>query len=127
MGCDGAAGSGLGAGTKLSMRNLVRLRPRRRHADGGGEGLQHRRASLAIVTTFLLVMSVQSVRSRTTYRHMPCLLGRGGDQRRAHQCADLRDRHGDRAVSAIDPPIAPGDEAVRGRPRAAQPVSLPRR
>ncbi|MDQ8731339.1 PAS-domain containing protein [Bradyrhizobium daqingense] len=63
-----ALGSGFGAGTKL-LKKFVRFA---RGADTltVAEKVYSIAAFLAIVTTFLLVMSVQSVRLQTTYRHM---------------------------------------------------------
>ncbi|MBB4393967.1 PAS-domain containing protein [Bradyrhizobium sp. ERR14] len=63
-----ALGSGFGAGTNL-LKKFVRLA---RGADTltVAEKVYSIAAFLAIVTTFLLVMSVQSVRLQTTYRHM---------------------------------------------------------
>ncbi|MCA1362614.1 PAS-domain containing protein [Bradyrhizobium sp. IC3069] len=60
--------SGLGAGTKF-LKKLVRFV---RGADTltVAEKVYSIAAFLAIVTTFLLVMSVQSVRLQTTYRHL---------------------------------------------------------
>lgn len=63
-----ALGSGFGAGTKL----LKRFVSFARGADTltVAEKVYSIAAFLAIVTIFLLVMSVQSVRLQTTYRHM---------------------------------------------------------
>lgn len=63
-----ALGSGLGAGTKF-LKKLVRFV---RGADtlSVAEKVYSIAGFLAIVTTFLLVMSVQTVRLQTTYRHM---------------------------------------------------------
>lgn len=63
-----ALGSGFGAGTKL----LKRFVSFARGADTltVAEKVYSIAAFLAIVTVFLLVMSVQSVRLQTTYRHM---------------------------------------------------------
>lgn len=63
-----ALGSGFGAGTKL-LKKFVRFA---RGADTltVAEKVYSIAAFLAIVTVFLLVMSVQSVRLQTTYRHM---------------------------------------------------------
>lgn len=63
-----ALGSGLGAGTKF-LKKLVRFG---RGADtlSVAEKVYSIAGFLAIVTTFLLVMSVQTVRLQTTYRHM---------------------------------------------------------
>lgn len=63
-----ALGSGLSAGTKL-FKKFVSFA---RGADTltVAEKVYSIAAFLAIVTTFLLVMSVQSVRLQTTYRHM---------------------------------------------------------
>ncbi|MBW5438321.1 PAS domain-containing protein [Bradyrhizobium canariense] len=63
-----ALGSGLGAGTKF-VKKLVRFA---RGADtlSVAEKVYSIAGFLAIVTTFLLVMSIQTVRLQTTYRHM---------------------------------------------------------
>ncbi|MCK1386859.1 PAS-domain containing protein [Bradyrhizobium sp. 21] len=63
-----ALGSGLTAGTNL-LKKFVRLA---RGADtlSVAEKVYSIAGFLAIVTTFLLVMSIQSVRLQTTYRHM---------------------------------------------------------
>ncbi|GMO14145.1 MULTISPECIES: PAS-domain containing protein [unclassified Bradyrhizobium] len=63
-----APASGLAAGTNF-LRKLVRFA---RGADTltVAEKVYSIAAFLAIVTTFLMVMSVQSVRLQTTYRHM---------------------------------------------------------
>jgi PAS domain S-box-containing protein len=63
-----ALGSGLDAGTKL-LKKFVRFA---RGADtlSVAEKVYSIAGFLAIVTTFLLVMSIQSVRLQTTYRHM---------------------------------------------------------
>ncbi|MET4113847.1 hypothetical protein ABIB90_002993 [Bradyrhizobium sp. JR4.1] len=63
-----ALGSGLGAGTKF-VKKLVRFA---RGADtlSVAEKVYNIAGFLAIVTTFLLVMSIQTVRLQTTYRHM---------------------------------------------------------
>ncbi|MBR0811578.1 MULTISPECIES: PAS-domain containing protein [Bradyrhizobium] len=63
-----APASGLAAGTNL-LKKFVRLA---RGADTltVAEKVYSIAAFLAIVTTFLMVMSVQSVRLQTTYRHM---------------------------------------------------------
>lgn len=63
-----ALGSGLGAGTKL-LKKFVQF------ARGGdtlsvAEKVYSIAGFLAIVTTFMLVMSIQSVRLQATYRHM---------------------------------------------------------
>ncbi|MGL9616771.1 PAS-domain containing protein [Bradyrhizobium sp. U531] len=65
---DAALGSGLASGTNL-LKKFVRFA---RGADtlSVAEKVYSIAAFLAIVTTFLLVMSVQSVRLQTTYRHM---------------------------------------------------------
>ncbi|WP_247984447.1 PAS-domain containing protein [Bradyrhizobium sp. 186] len=65
---DVALRSGLGAGTKL-LKKFVRFA---RGADTltVAEKVYSIAGFLAIVTTFLLVMSIQSVRLQTTYRHM---------------------------------------------------------
>lgn len=65
---DAAPGSGVAAGTNL-LKKFVRFA---RGADTltVAEKVYSIAAFLAIVTTFLLVMSVQSVRLQTTYRHM---------------------------------------------------------
>ncbi|MCA1474338.1 MULTISPECIES: PAS-domain containing protein [Bradyrhizobium] len=60
--------SGLGAGTKF-LKKLVRF-VRGADALTVAEKVYSIAAFLAIVTTFLLVMSVQSVRLQTTYRHL---------------------------------------------------------
>jgi PAS domain S-box-containing protein len=63
-----ALGSGFEAGTKL-LKKFVRLA---RGADtlSVAEKVYSIAGFLAIVTTFLLVMSIQTVRLQTTYRHM---------------------------------------------------------
>ncbi len=63
-----ALGSGLGAGTKF-LKKIVRFI---RGADtlSVAEKVYSIAGFLAIVTTFLLVMSIQTVRLQTTYRHM---------------------------------------------------------
>jgi len=63
-----ALGSGFGAGTKF-LKKVVRFV---RGADTltVAEKVYSIAGFLAIVTTFLLVMSIQSVRLQTTYRHM---------------------------------------------------------
>ncbi|MEK9283431.1 MULTISPECIES: PAS-domain containing protein [unclassified Bradyrhizobium] len=63
-----ALGSGIDAGTKL-LGKFVRFA---RGADtlSVAEKVYSIAGFLAIVTTFLLVMSIQSVRLQTTYRHM---------------------------------------------------------
>ncbi|WBL76082.1 PAS-domain containing protein [Bradyrhizobium xenonodulans] len=63
-----ALGSGFSAGTKF-LKKLVRFA---RGADtlSVAEKVYSIAGFLAIVTTFLLVMSVQTVRLQTTYRHM---------------------------------------------------------
>ncbi|MBH5368149.1 PAS-domain containing protein [Bradyrhizobium glycinis] len=60
--------SGLGAGTKF-LKKLVRF-IRGSDTLSVAEKVYSIAAFLAIVTTFLLVMSVQSVRLQTTYRHL---------------------------------------------------------
>lgn len=63
-----ALGSGFNSGTKL-FKKLVQFA---RGADtlSVAEKVYSTAGFLAIVTTFLLVMSIQSVRLQTTYRHM---------------------------------------------------------
>lgn len=63
-----ALGSGLGAGTRF-LKKLVRF-VRGVDTLSVAEKVYSIAGFLAIVTTFLLVMSVQSVRLQTTYRHM---------------------------------------------------------
>lgn len=63
-----ALGSGFGAGTKL-VKKFARV-ARGTDTLTVAEKVYSIAAFLAIVTTFLLVMSVQSVRLQTTYRHM---------------------------------------------------------
>ncbi|WIW43998.1 hypothetical protein ML401_21050 [Bradyrhizobium sp. 62B] len=60
--------SGFGAGTNL-VKKFVRF-ARGTDTLTVAEKVCSIAAFLAIVTTFLLVMSVQSVRLQTTYRHM---------------------------------------------------------
>ncbi|WP_109143295.1 PAS-domain containing protein [Bradyrhizobium sp. SUTN9-2] len=60
--------SGFSAGTKF-LKKLVRF-VRGAHTLTVAEKVYSIAAFLAIVTTFLLVMSVQSVRLQTTYRHL---------------------------------------------------------
>jgi PAS domain S-box-containing protein len=63
-----AAGSGLEAGTKL-LKKFVRF-ARGTDTLSVAEKVYSIAGFLAIVTTFLLVMSIQTVRLQTTYRHM---------------------------------------------------------
>lgn len=63
-----ALGSGFGAGTKF-LKKLVRF-VRGVDTLSVAEKVYSIAGFLAIVTTFLLVMSIQTVRLQTTYRHM---------------------------------------------------------
>ncbi|MBR0973485.1 MULTISPECIES: PAS-domain containing protein [Bradyrhizobium] len=63
-----AVGSGLDAGTRL-LKKFVRF-ARGTDTLSVAEKVYSIAGFLAIVTTFLLVMSIQSVRLQTTYRHM---------------------------------------------------------
>src|SRR3954470_18921570 len=63
-----AAGSGLEAGTKL-FKKFVSF-ARGSDTLTVAEKVYSIAGFLAIVTTFLLVMSIQTVRLQTTYRHM---------------------------------------------------------
>ncbi|WP_235940407.1 hypothetical protein [Bradyrhizobium hipponense] len=63
-----ALGSGLDAGTKL-LKKFARF-ARGHDTLSVAEKVYSIAGFLAIVTTFLLVMSIQTVRLQTTYRHM---------------------------------------------------------